>query len=167
MLLVDDSDEFLAAASRWIAARTTLRLAGTARNGAEALDWLAGSPAALVLMDCFMPVLDGFETTRRIKSSEGAPWVVLLSVHEGSAMEQEAWAAGADAFLAKSDFASRLPELVRGLVAPVRPARATPQAASPPEGRAERRTEKEGFFRLALDGLSARLHGWTHEGGNV
>lgn len=167
VLLVDDSEEFLTAASRWIAARTTLRLAGTARNGAEALDWLARSRASLVLMDCFMPVLDGFETTRRIKSSEGAPWVVLFSVHEGSAMEQEAWAAGADAFLAKSDFASRLPDLVRGLVAPARPARASRPAARVPEGRAERRGDGEGFFRLALDGLSARLRGWTHEGGNV
>jgi CheY-like chemotaxis protein len=120
VLLVDDSEEFLTAASKWIAARTTLRFAGTARNGAEALDWLSRSAASLVLMDCFMPVLDGFETTRRIKSSEGAPCVVLLSVHEGSAMEQEAWAAGADGFLAKSDFASRLPDLVRGLSARLR-----------------------------------------------
>lgn len=167
MLLVDDSEEFLTAASRWIAARTTLRVAGTARNGFEALEWLARSRASLVLMDCFMPALDGFETTRRIKSSEGAPWVVLFSVHDGSAMEQEAWAAGADAFFAKSDFASRLPDLVRGLADPARPSRATRPAASLPEGRAERRAEEEGFFRFVLDGLSARLRPWTHEGGNV
>lgn len=157
VLLVDDSEDFLAAASRWIAGRTTLRLAGTARNGAEALDWLARSEASLVLMDCFMPVLDGFEATRRIKSAEGAPWVVLFSVHEGSAMEQEAWAAGADAFVAKSDFASRLPDLLRGLRASARPVRTVRPDAPPPEG----------FLRLALDGLSARLRKWSHEGGNV
>ncbi|MEZ5351790.1 MAG: response regulator [Bryobacteraceae bacterium] len=45
--------------------------AETVNNGTEALAALAASTYDLILMDCQMPVLDGFETTRRIRATEG------------------------------------------------------------------------------------------------
>jgi DNA-binding NarL/FixJ family response regulator len=112
VLLVDDSEEFLDAAASWIGTQSSLRLAGTARDGEQAVEATLRLTPDLVLIDAFMPVLDGFEATRRIKTRAGAPLVVMFSIHEGQTMEREAWAAGADGFVPKADLAGRLIEAI-------------------------------------------------------
>lgn len=81
-----------------------------AGNGQQALDRLDEEPASgafdLVLMDCEMPVLDGYATTRALREREAAlGWrrVPVLALSAGSEAERdEGWRlAGMDDFVAK------------------------------------------------------------------
>src|SRR4051812_41422935 len=51
-----------------------------ARTGEEALAKLADQPFALVLLDIFMPGLDGFETARRLRHQEGGARTPIIFV---------------------------------------------------------------------------------------
>ncbi|WP_374326737.1 ATP-binding protein [Azonexus sp.] len=79
----------------------------SAGNGAEALDLVrAGEPFDLLLMDCQMPVMDGFEATRAIREweqEEQRPRVPILALTAGAFEEdrQKCRAAGMDDFLPK------------------------------------------------------------------
>jgi CheY-like chemotaxis protein len=74
-----------------------------ASDGAEVLDAIAQLDPELVLLDWRLPLLDGLETTRRLRADRSLPQprVVLLSASAFDEERQQALAAGADDFLRK------------------------------------------------------------------
>ena len=78
-----------------------------AASGEEALELLAQTAFTLVLMDCQMPGLDGFETTRRWRAQEVVAGqvtrlpIVAVTANAGADDRQRCLAAGMDDFLAK------------------------------------------------------------------
>ena len=116
VLVVDDSALFRAAVSAWVERQPSMRLIGAVANGSEAVAAVKRLAPDLVLMDVFMPEMDGFAATRIIKSLPSAPVVILLSVSDESAMEHAARTAGADRFVPKPEFALQLPGLLRELL---------------------------------------------------
>ncbi len=71
-----------------------------ARNGQEALEHLAAKRPDLILLDLMMPVMDGWEFSRRLAEQAGRlpPIVVLSADRNVGAKAKEIGAAG---FLAK------------------------------------------------------------------
>jgi CheY-like chemotaxis protein len=88
-----------------------------AEDGAEALDHVQRAPVDLVLMDCQMPVMDGYEATRRIRERElrlGLPRtpIVALTANAFDENVAQALAAGMDAHLAKPYTRNQLREVL-------------------------------------------------------
>jgi signal transduction histidine kinase/ActR/RegA family two-component response regulator len=75
-----------------------------AEGGQEAVDMAAEEGLDLILMDCSMPVVDGFEATRRIRALSGAPGcvpIVALTALAISEDRERCLQAGMDDFLPK------------------------------------------------------------------
>ncbi|AIR89318.1 hybrid sensor histidine kinase/response regulator [Pseudomonas cremoricolorata] len=90
----------------------------TASNGDEALQAMKAQRYDLVLMDCEMPVLDGFSATEQLREWEAATQrtrtpVVALTAHILSEHKERARQAGMDGHMAKPVELSQLRELIQ------------------------------------------------------
>ena len=86
-----------------------------AENGADAISHTADRTPDVVLMDLSLPVLDGWEATRRLKADARTAHipVVALTAHDGSGELQRATRAGCDWFVPKPCLPHDLIEEVR------------------------------------------------------
>ena len=76
-----------------------IQVIGEAADGERAIQFINKEKPDVVIMDAFMPGMNGLEATRIIKEKWQEIRVVILTLHEG--IREEALAAGADAFLVK------------------------------------------------------------------
>lgn len=88
-----------------------------AENGQEALDYLekAVEPFDVILMDCQMPVLDGYETSRAIRASESETInsqipIIAMTAHAMKGDAEKCYEAGMDRYLTKPINSSALKE---------------------------------------------------------
>jgi two-component system cell cycle response regulator DivK len=74
-----------------------------AGNGMEALQRALDSSPDIILMDLSLPVMDGWEATRRLKADERTASipVVALTGHARAGISEGAKKAGCDAFVTK------------------------------------------------------------------
>ena len=90
-----------------------------ARDGAEGIAMAGSEAPALILMDLSLPVIDGWEATRRLKAealTRNIP-VIALSAHAMAGDREKAIAAGCDDYDTKPVELPRLLEKIAALLA--------------------------------------------------
>jgi two-component system cell cycle response regulator DivK len=100
-----------------------------ASNGLEAVEKTTSALPDIVVMDLSLPVLDGWEATRRLKADPRTRHIPVLAL-TGHALEghsKGARAAGCDAFLVKPCLPDKLLDTVNAILA-ARAAGSTPGA---------------------------------------
>ena len=75
----------------------------TASNGEEALARVQANPPHLILLDVMMPLMDGYEVSRRIKNDDTLPYIpiILVTARDSTQDKVEGLDAGADDYLTK------------------------------------------------------------------
>ncbi len=101
MLLVEDNRVNQLVASQLL--KKNGIVVDIANNGQEAIDLIQATQYSLVLMDIQMPVLDGLEATRRIRSDARFKFLPIIAMSAGVTLEEQdqCAAAGMTAFLSK------------------------------------------------------------------
>ncbi|MBL8373182.1 MAG: response regulator [Candidatus Accumulibacter sp.] len=103
-----------------------------AHDGAQAVAAARATPYQLILMDCQMPVMDGFAATRRIRlgeqqSGRGAVPIIALTANALAGDREQCLAAGMSDYLAKPINRAQLAAALERHLAPL-------PAAAPPTG---------------------------------
>ncbi len=127
--------------------------ADSAGDGNEAIARIERTAYDLVLMDCHMPEMDGFEATRRVRElqSERAHVPIVALTASATAEDRErCLAAGMDDFLAKPVDRNELAKVLRSWLSSGHPAAPTEPASDAPDA-APPELDEERLALLATD----------------
>ena len=108
ILVVDDSavDRHLVGG---LLEKTTVCTIAYAANGVEAIARLADELPELVVTDLTMPMMDGLELVKTMRSRYPSVPVILMTAHGSERLAVEALERGAASYVAKSQLAEKLP----------------------------------------------------------
>ncbi len=101
VLVVDDQAAVREGLATLLDLTPGIEVVGTARDGAQALEFVAEHQPAVVLMDLHMPGVDGIQATERITREHPGVRVVVLTTYADDASIQGALRAGALGYLTK------------------------------------------------------------------
>jgi two-component system cell cycle response regulator DivK len=89
-----------------------------AEDGARALELVAKTRPDLILMDLSIPIVDGWECTRRLKADAGtnAIPIIALTAHAMRGDEARAREAGCDGYLSKPISPKKVVEEVKRIL---------------------------------------------------
>lgn len=145
ILIVDDHAS-VRASVRDLVEAAGWTVSGEAVNGQEAIGMAATIRPSLVIMDISMPVMDGLQATRRIRSLLPETPVVIITQHGSDAVEREALKAGARGLILKSQLASDLlPALDSASQRPERQARPAKRPAKRPRSLSQQDDDRHGY----------------------
>jgi DNA-binding NarL/FixJ family response regulator len=101
VMIVDDVESVRQDLQTFLTLTGNIEIVGEARNGLEAVRLAETLCPQVVLMDLEMPVMDGFEAARQIKTLRPSCRVVALTIHAGECERKQALQAGMSEVVAK------------------------------------------------------------------
>ena len=116
ILVAEDDESFLEAIALLLEQDDRFVVAGTARNGREAVALAEELAPDGVVLDIEMPVLDGVEATRRLREAAPDLPIVAVSGHDYEERVLEIRQAGADDYVRKARLADELPRVLAALL---------------------------------------------------
>lgn len=99
ILVVDDNPTNLLMAQAMLEKLGAKTLA--ASNGKEAIYEYSNSKIDLILMDCQMPVMDGFEATRELRKRDATIPILAMTANTGHEEKEKCLSAGMNGFIVK------------------------------------------------------------------
>ncbi|MFY7910791.1 MAG: response regulator [Emticicia sp.] len=101
VLIADDHVIVAESLSILIDTMDGIEVVGTANNGWQVLTFLETNEVDIVLADLHMPLMNGIETTIRVREKYSKVRVMLLTMSEEPAVIKEALVAGVDGYIMK------------------------------------------------------------------
>jgi DNA-binding NarL/FixJ family response regulator len=102
VLIVDDHATFRASA-KMLLEEEGFEVVGEAVDGGSAIEQAAALSPDLVLLDVYLPDLDGFEVADRVINADSDPVVILISSRDRGELEPRLQASRARGFISKAD----------------------------------------------------------------
>jgi DNA-binding NarL/FixJ family response regulator len=106
VLLADDQDEIRRTVASML--EDEFEIVGVAENGKQVLDLVIDRSPDVLVLDIFMPVLNGIETAACLKASGCLAKVLFVSVHEDPDFVDSAMSVGALGYVSKAHLATDL-----------------------------------------------------------
>ena len=89
VLIVEDDPMVLDIHKRFISSIEGFQISGTARNGSMAIKALDNKAIDLVILDIYMPVLDGIEVLKRIcQTGKDVDIILITAAQEGNTVKE-------------------------------------------------------------------------------
>src|SRR5262245_36451808 len=116
VVLADDNDDFLGAITGLL--DPEFEVVATVSDGQALVEEAARLDPDLILLDISMPVLNGIEAARQLRTAGSQVKIIFLTVHEDADYVRSALRAGAQGYVVKSrlatDLSLALNEVLRG-----------------------------------------------------
>ncbi len=101
VLIVEDDPMVAMINEQYVCKNTNFTVVKSCRNGQEALDYLNNTPVDLIIMDVFMPYMDGIETLKKIREKKIDSEVIMVTAANDPVTLEETMHLGVIDFLIK------------------------------------------------------------------
>ena len=113
VLIVDDNGPVRKSLRDLIETADDIKLVATAANGIEAVEQARSSRPDVAVMDISMPIMDGLEATRQIRTGSPLTHAIILSLYRSPVFIKAALDAGAVGYILKDFIANDLLAAIR------------------------------------------------------